>query len=41
MAKARQLEKEIQNSSTQGNRHVAEERGVQMPEDNGVDEESK
>ncbi|KAF2424816.1 hypothetical protein EJ08DRAFT_410011 [Tothia fuscella] len=41
LAKATKVEREIMGSGTQGNRHIAEERGLQMPEDNGVDEESK
>jgi PAB1-binding protein PBP1 len=40
-ARADRIAREIENSSTGGNRHVAEERGIKAVDDSGMDEETK
>jgi PAB1-binding protein PBP1 len=40
-ARADRIAREIENSSTGGNRHIAEERGIKASDDNGIDEEAK
>jgi PAB1-binding protein PBP1 len=40
-ARADRIAREIETSSTGGNRHVAEERGIKATDDSGIDEETK